>query len=52
MSSTSMAVLSGPSDGVVGVSAPLPWPLVNTHEWSGNPAGPRKDSDPLRMGFR
>lgn len=38
MSSTSMAVLSGPSDGGVGVKAPFPWPLVNTHEWSGNPS--------------
>lgn len=38
MSSTSMAMLSELSWGVVGVIAPFPWPLVNTHEWIGNPA--------------
>lgn len=42
MSSTSMAALSGLSDGVVGVIAPFPWPLVKTHDWSGNPEETQK----------
>lgn len=32
-----MTVLSGLSDGGLGVKAPLPWPLVNTQDWSGSP---------------